>query len=204
VETDWEPVCNGVHCESTRSARVKGVVTLAPIYSGETQQQWTKEAMFTPQIQLSAASQCERDGRIWTGSECLTSSQVADRRMPANSRQDVPPQQPSDAQQQPAAEQAPPAQPPQPVPQQQVECPAQIVVQGQFYPVQYISADRAQVAVPAMSCPVQGAVDVFVFQCTAKNPPTFPGEGQWIQVEAVMAPPCDSNGNPAGNQPVRF
>jgi hypothetical protein len=93
---------------------------------------------------------------------------------------------------------------PQPVPQAIYECPNQIVVQGQYFPVQFLAADRGQVSVPAMSCQSPGYYDVFVFQCAAKNPPTFPNEGQWIQVEAVMAPACGQGGQPANNLPTRF
>lgn len=78
------------------------------------------------------------------------------------------------------------------------------MVQGQYYPVQFVAADRGQVSVPAMSCHLPGAIDVFVFQCAQRSPASFHGEGQWIQVEAAMAPACDANGNPTGNVPARF
>lgn len=196
VETVWEPVCAGTTCEATRSARVKAKVTLSPIYGGEAPLEWKRDALFSPQIQLSQAAQCARNGGEWAGTECLTPAQVAERRIASSGGGRAEPA--------PAEAPPPPAEIPQPVAPPVYECPNQIVVQGQYYPVQFLAADRGQVTVQAMSCPASGAVDVFVFQCSAKNPASFPNEGQWIQVEAVMAPACDSEGRPAGNLPVRF
>jgi hypothetical protein len=204
IETVWEPVCGGPSCDGTKSARVKAHVTLAAITGNEAPLEWSKDAMFTPQIQLSQAAVCARGGGEWTGRECLTPAQVAERRIasPAAAR---------DAGSAVTAV-APPQEVPPPVQQVTPECPPQIMVQGQYYPVQFLGADRAQVTTPAMSCAMPGANDVFVFQCTPKSnlapgtdrAPSSAPEGQWIQVEAVMAPACDQNGNPVGNLPQRF
>jgi hypothetical protein len=204
VETVWEPVCAGAGCEGTKSARVRAKVTLSAVAGNEAPLEWTKEALFTPPIQLSQAAQCGRGGGTWTGSECLSPSQLAERRIASP---------PGGATPEPAPVNLPPdstAQavqetPPEPVQAPVYECPNQVVVQGQYYAVQFLSADRGQVTTPAMSCPMPGATDVFVFQCTGKQPASFPNEGQWVQVEAVMAPACDQAGNPVGGSlPVRF
>jgi hypothetical protein len=201
VETLWEPVCGGPRCEGTKSLRVKAKVVLTPMVENGTPMIWSKDGQFTPQIQLSQAAVCARGGGQWASTECLTPSQAAERRIASPPRE-------------PASPTPPPmpenpnlrAQQEMPVPQQPViyECPNQIVVQGQYYPVQFLSADRGQVSVPAMSCPGAGYLDVFVFQCAAKNPASFPNEGQWIQVEAVMAPPCGAQGGGQQNIPIRY
>lgn len=193
VETVWEPVCADARCENTKSMRVKAKISLAPVEENTVPLQWTKDSMFSPRIQLSQAAMCERGGGIWASTECITPSQAAERSL-AGERQKTPVFTATEAPPPEAAE--PPA---------QYECPVQIVVQGQYYNVQWLTADRAQVSVPAMSCPNQGFSDIFVFQCAAKNPPTIlPSgqmEGQWVQVEAVMAPACDQYGNPVGDGP---
>jgi len=158
--------------------------------------QWTKEGLFSPQIALSASAACERGGGVWANTECLSAAQAAERQIASSPKTE-------------AVNATPPENLDQPLPEQaqtpvQYECPNQIVVQGQYYPVQWLAADRAQVSVPAMSCPGGGLQDVFVFQCAAKTPAAFPGEGQWIQVEAVMAPPCDESGRPIDNNAPRF
>ncbi|MGZ3658186.1 MAG: hypothetical protein ACXVB9_15980 [Bdellovibrionota bacterium] len=196
VETVWEPMCAGDRCESTKSMTVKAKVTLAAMNPGETPLQWAKDVLFTPQIQLSQASQCARGGGEWSGTECLTPSQVAERRIASPSRaESVPP---------PPAENADPRDAPTPAAPPVYECPNQIVVQSQYYPVQFLAADRGQVTVPSMSCPDSGLQDTFVFQCTQKTPAAFPNEGQWVQVEAAMAA-CAGTGAPVSNTlPTRF
>lgn len=202
VETVWEPVCGGARCENTKSIRVKAKVTLAPLADKSVPTEWSREAMFTPQIELSAAATCERGGGVWAQSECLTPTQAAERRI-AGSRNvrteavNANPEPPRDDRV------------PEPVQPPQFQCPNQIVVQGQYYQVQWTSHDRGQIVVPAMSCQVGNQQDVFVFQCGAKpgaerQPAGFLSEGQWIQVEAVMAPPCDSTGRPVGDGQQRF
>jgi|GEM_PF-6264159 len=191
VETVWEPVCSGPRCENTQSIKVKAKVTLAPILENQVPLEWTRESTFTPQIALSGAASCERGGGVWANTECLTATQAAERQIassPKGKPDAITGPAPDAREERPADPQMPP----------QYECPNQIVVQGQYYPVQWLTADRGQVSVPAMSCPAAGLTDVFVFQCAAKNPATFPNEGQWIQVEAVMSPPCDEQGNPVG------
>lgn len=194
VETVWEPVCADARCENTKSVRVKAKISLAPVIGPEAPLQWTREAMFSPQIELSASANCERGGGVWGGTECLTPAQDAERRL-AGARNAAP----AEATREPAQGQA------DPVPEQAqlppvYDCPNQIVVQGQYFPVQWLAADRAQVTVPAMSCPGRGLTDTFVFQCAAKSPASYPNEGQWVQVEAVMSPPCDQYGNPLDGQ----
>jgi hypothetical protein len=195
VETAWVPVCAGDRCESTHSLTVKAKVTLAPINPGEAPIEWTKDAMFTPQILLSRSTECARQAMEWTGSECLTPSQIAERRLASPTVARLEQAQPPIDQRDTTVTTISPA---------VYECPQQIVVQGQYYPVQFIAADRGQITIPSMSCPQPGMQDVFVFQCSVKNPAAFPNEGQWIQVEAVMAPACDGGANAPANLPTRF
>ncbi len=208
AETVWDPACNNAHCEGTKAFRVKATVTLAPMAEGQPPLVWHKEGMFAPTLQLSQATVCARGGGTWSGTECLTPGQVAERQIasPGAARAEEAP--PLDSREDRAQGEMPQ------LPVQYI-CPNQIVVQGMYYPVQRISEDRAQVSVPAASCPAGPTPDVFVFQCAARpvaegEPPPVPGstaEGQWIQVEAVMAPACDQFGNPLGGDqsaPARY
>mgnify|MGYP003347462438 FL=1 len=201
VETVWEPVCAGDRCENTRSLKVKAKITLSPVIGPEAPLVWNKEVMFTPQVQLSKGASCVRGGGEWTGMECLTPSQAAERRL-ASPRGSAPSEIREASPER--LENSLPSENPTPVPQVIYECPNQIVVQGQYYPVQFLAADRGQVSVPAMSCHAPGAFDMFVFQCVVKSPAAFPNEGQWIQVEAAMAAACDEGGTPITNLPTRF
>jgi hypothetical protein len=196
VETVWEPVCADTRCENTNSVTVKAKVSLVPLQEGALPMEWTRDALFSPQIALSGAASCERGGGVWANTECLTQAQASERQLAST---------PNGGAAQPVPADAPP--PEQAVEQAQVpvqyECPNQIVVYGQYFDVAWLAADRGQVSVPSQTCP-PGVFDVFVFQCAAKNPATFPNEGQWIQVEAVMAPPCDQYGNPVANEGARL
>lgn len=194
VETTWDPVCSGASCEATKSARVRAHVTLATFRENEPPLEWSKEFLFTPQLQLSQAAQCARGGGVWAETECLTPDQAAQRRLASAPKGTDTDASVSEAALAPTGV-APNQEVPPPAAPVVYECPNQIVVQTMYYPVQFLSVDRGQVTVPAMSCQAQGAFDTFVFQCVAKSQPTFPNEGQWIQVEAVMAPACDQGGN---------
>jgi hypothetical protein len=194
VEAKWEPVCAAGRCENTKSMNVMVKVTFndgtkAPL-------DWEKTGFFTPIVQLSQNVTCARGGGVWANTECLTPEQAAQRSLasansPRASARDYEAAQ-ADANANPV-----PVTPENP---DQYVCPAQIVVQGSYYPVDFITAGRGQVRVPAMNgCPAE---DTFVFQCNRKEPATFEGEGQWIQTEAVMAgADCRtpvSNGAPQG------
>jgi hypothetical protein len=70
----------------------------------------------------------------------------------------------------------------------EVQCPPEIEIQGIAYPVEMLGPNRGQVRAPAMNgCPAE---DVFVFQCQAHS--ADDRDGQWIQVEAHMAPNCNA------------
>jgi hypothetical protein len=195
VETVWEPVCADARCESTNSVTVKAKVSLFPLIEGTLPMEWTRDAIFTPQLALSSTVSCERGGGIWANTECLTQAQAAERQLASTPRTD-------------SARAATASPPPEQATEQagvpsQYECPNQIVVYGQYFEVSWLAADRGQVNVPSQTCP-PGVFDLFVFQCAAKTPASFPNEGQWIQVEAVMAPPCDQYGNPVTNEGARL
>lgn len=195
VETAWAPVCAPGNCESTKSIRI-GAKVYYDAGAGKPEV-WKKDAMFTPTLKLSQGVVCERGGGVWAVTECLTSEQAAQRKIASSLGRESrePPregvQQTRDNYDR-AREEAPSA----PMEQPEYICPDTIVVQGQFYTLEYLAPGRGQVHVPALNgCPAE---DVFIFQCTAKSPATFEGEGQWVQVEAVMAPNCDEAGRPLG------
>lgn len=199
VEAWWKPVCAPGNCDNTKSFRVKARVYYQPDASVAARF-WEKDGMFTPAVKLSQSVSCQRGGGIWMGTECVTPEQA---RQIASSNREPPRAGVSAAMASASArEQDARAQeeiPSEPVPDAvpQYVCPESIVVQGEFYAVEHIGPGRGQVRVPAVNgCPAE---DVFVFQCTPKNPPEFEGEGQWIQTEGVMAPPCDENGHPLGD-----
>jgi hypothetical protein len=199
VETTWQPVCAPNNCENTRSLRVTGKVTFHGS-AGETPLEWSRQETYNPVVQLSQAVTCERGGGVWYNTECLTPAQVSERQLASSDGRRGARDGARHEAVQPAAALPTPAEAQVP---QRFQCPDKIVVQDQVYPIQQISEDRAQVSVQAMSCPAEGVFDVFIFQCAAKSDPTFPGEGQWIQVEAVMAPACDASGHSLGEN-IRF
>jgi hypothetical protein len=184
VEAEWAPVCGASGpCENTRSARITARVILS---SGEITDEWSKESLVTPTLKLSEAVTCERGGGVWALTECLSHDQAAQRELASRgeARERFDPrllERPDDP---------PPAAEPQEAPR--VSCDNEIMIQGEAYPLQYISHNRAQAFVPAMNgCPAE---DLFVFQCQPKSPDD--PYGQWIQIEAKMAPGCDEQGRP--------
>lgn len=187
VEASWDPVCGGGgRCENTKSMNVK----LKVVYNDGVNKQpidWEKSALFSPPIQLSQGVACERNNGIWANTECLTPEQAAQRNI-ASARSPRVAAQDYESAQREADARAVPVTPNNP---DQYICPNQIVVQGAYYQVDFISAGRGQVKVPAMNgCPAE---DIFVFTCNQKQPASFDGEGQWIQTEAVMVgPDCQS------------
>lgn len=189
VETEWAPVCGASGpCENTRSARVTARVILN---SGEITDEWSKEALVTPNLKLSEAVNCERGGGVWALTECLSHDQAAQRQIASRGGQIDPRylERPDDS----------PPPPVEPSDSPRVACENEIAIQGEVYPLQYITHNRAQVSVPAMNgCPAE---DTFVFQCQPKS--LDDPYGQWIQIEAKMAPACDEQGmvqDSAGNR----
>ncbi len=191
VEAAWEPVCspNGP-CENTRSGRMKVRVSLSDgVSAGD---EWYKEKLFTPTIKVTQSVSCERAGNVWTGLECLSPDQAAQRQIASGSSSPTPATVPPILPAEKNPWEVDGAQVPE------VTCSDQLEIQGQFYVLEYIGPNRAFTRVPAINnCP--GAMDVFVFQCQLKTPEDR--EGQWVQVEAQMAPNCDEFGNPMG-QPL--
>ena len=190
VETEWKPICAPGGCGNTKSMNVNAKVTYN-LGDGKIQPiVWTKEIMFSPLLTVSPQVLCEREGRVWDRGNCVnplaqTRNFATDQRPPAPDM--IAPDMPQI--------------PPPPVQEVEYVCPTSIVVQGLEYTVETLRVNRAQVRIPATNgCPGE---DTFVFQCTAKNPPNFEGEGQWVQVEAAMAPPCDEQGNPLNGPTFR-
>jgi hypothetical protein len=193
VESSWKPVCSSNRCEQTKSIQVK----LNVVYDDGSKEvgplSWNKEALFSPSLQLSAAVTCERGGGVWTNVECLTPEQAAQRNI-ASTRGSPPAAEASESSPAPGAEATAAA-----TEAEQFICPQQIAVQGVYYPVDFLTAGRSRVKVPAMNgCNTE---DTFVFSCNRKEPAQFEGEGQWVQVEAIMAgPDCQSGAALGGNE----
>jgi hypothetical protein len=188
VEAIWDPVCSGGRCENTKSMNVKVKVSYNDGVT-KTPLDWEKSGLFSPVFQLSQAVTCQREGGVWANTECLTPEQASQRQLASARSPRV-----AAAESQPAA-----AAPDSP---DQFICPNQIIVQGLYYPVDFITAGKGQVKVPAMNgCQAE---DTFVFQCNKKEPAQFEGEGQWIQVEAVMAGSDCQSGVSAGQESTGY
>jgi hypothetical protein len=182
VEARWQPVCSaGARCEGTRSARIQVKVLLQGV---SYPRDWEREEVITPALKLSAAVSCERGGGVWALTECLSHEQASQRQIasgPARAGLLREPEEREERLEQQLAAVAP-----------EVHCPDQLNIQGQYHYLEYISPGRSQARTPAMNgCPGE---DVFVFQCQPRQPDDR--EGQWIQVEAQMAPNCDAYGRP--------
>jgi len=177
VEAVWSPVCNsGYRCEGTRSARFKFKVMLGD--NPDNPQEWTREELFTPSIKLSQSVTCERGGGVWGVTECLTPDQAAERQIASRGNEGKPR---FDADQSPTVPEQP-----------EYVCPDQLEIQGEYVQLEHLGANRALARVPAMNGCL--AEDIFTFQCQHKR--ADDREGQWVQVEAQMAPNCDANGAP--------
>ncbi len=186
VEASWSPVCspNGP-CDQTRSAKIIGKVVYDDGQSPP--EEWTKENLVTPQLQLSQAVVCERGGGVWALTECLTPDQARQIASGGSSGSGGGASSPAGGTD--FAEDTPRALLPDAV------CSPQQIIQGEWMDVEMIAPNRGQVRVPAMNgCPAQ---DVFIFQCQPIS--NRDREGQWVQIEAQMAPPCDANGDPVGS-----
>lgn len=188
LEALWKPVCGNSYCENTRAFTVKAVLVLKTSEEAEPMK-WEHDGQFNPELKLSKGVSCERNGGIWSGTACLSNSEAAAQRQIA---------QLGAAGNNPAIAQM--VQESRPVMAEDLICPDSIPIQGQVYTLERLSrqdggdggytgaAIRGRVRIPSMSgCPGE---DSFTFQCQQKLPAQFEGEGQWIQVEAQMAPPC--------------
>jgi hypothetical protein len=180
VEASWEPVCsaNGP-CDNTRSAKIQARVVYDTGKSPP--EEWKRDQVVSPQIQFSEAVICERGGGVWALTECLSPDQASQRQIASGAQNGETPVYPEDS--------APMAVLPD------ASCPNQQMIQGELMDVEPIGPNRAQVRIPAMNgCP---ADDIFIFQCQPIS--ARDREGQWVQIEAQLAPACDANGNPVGS-----
>ena len=187
VEARWKPVCGGAHCENTRSFHLEASVVLQADAAAQPER-WGQIKMYNPELKLSQAVTCERGGGVWAETRCMTPGEAATYRQVASGSA-------------PVQGYASEGEGPVGVPEEELICPDHINIQGSLYTLERMSPDpaaaggratglRGQVRVAAMNgCP---AYDTFTFQCQMKNPAQFAGEGQWIQVEAQMAPGCDA------------
>lgn len=195
IEAAWQPVCDSNRCEGTKSFRIKVKV----IYSAGTSQspeEWSHEEMYSPTIKISENTNCVRGGGIWSGTECLTPDQANDRNI-ASKNGVIGPNGMNEDQMRREEGMMGASSGGNDAGSNGVResiCPNQIALQSQYWSLEMLSPGRGQVRMPAVNgCPAE---DVFVFQCMPKVPAEFEGEGQWIQVEAQMAPHCDGAGNP--------
>jgi hypothetical protein len=178
VESHWKPVCNGSHCENTRSFQLS--VKVLRHVEGKPLEVWQKEDIVNPVIQLGRAAECQRGGGIWAEVECLTPDQASARQLASAPSAQASPQGSSlgyDAAPTSASEEV-----------VEYECPSDININEERFTLERHPGGKGIVGVPAMNgCP---DTDLFTFQCQAKFPASFPNEGQWVQVEAKMAPTC--------------
>lgn len=183
VEAAWVPVCSNSYCERTNQAKV--FVRALLFEPGKNLEKWEKNATFYPRIVLSAATQCARDAKVWTGVDCLD----ADQARSLASKGQAPALALDTAQ--PGQRRSEEGGVTNVEPEKEVICPSVLTIQGENFPVQMISVNRGKVATPAMNgCPAE---DIFTFQCQANQEDDR--EGQWIQIEAQMAPNCEGDFN---------
>lgn len=197
VTSSWAPVCAPGDCLNTNSFRVNVAVVFE---DPKNPLKWEKEALVQPNLRLTESVQCERSGRAWTGTTCVENGGgnrviASDSDRPdANLRSDAMDRNGPvrESQEMPEGFQKPQEDP--------YICPDNMTIQGKVYTLEMMGPNNSQVRVPAINgCPAE---DIFKFNCAAKNPPSFAGEGQWIQIEAEMAPNCDDRGAPTG-EPIR-
>jgi hypothetical protein len=188
VEAKWEPICQSPYCEGTRSGRIKVKVSL---HAEGAPQHWEKETRFNPQVELSQAVLCARDGKVWALSECLSHEEIAQRKLASGTQ--------NPRAMQLAAPTAGIGQGQVVMPEEEVVCPSSLPIQGEYLPLEPISVNRARARYPAVNgCP--GAEDIFTFQCQPLEPNAR--DGQWVQVEAQMAPGCDETAGNVVQEPV--
>lgn len=189
VEAIWIPVCADNRCENTKSFKVKMKVIYNAGLPGEAEE-WSQEDLYSPPIKITEGIACARGGGVWAGTECLSPAQASERNIASNQNNGViAPNGMNESQiRQEEVQMGGAGGGPEPT------CPNQIQLQSQYWSLEMLSPGRGQVRMPAVNgCPAE---DYFTFQCMPKVPAEFEGEGQWIQVEASMAPTCDSAGNP--------
>lgn len=193
IDAQWRPVCAPTGCDSTQSLRV--YVRL--VYNegdARSKREWQTQSLQTPQINLTARAACARQGGAFDGSRCLRGGEAV-----AANTDSLPgmssPQRPEDNYQQ--GEEG------------RYTCPDVVLVQGLNYVPEVDEYGKAEVRVPAVNgCP---APDRYFFSCVAKNGPSSEdralaseGEGQWMQVDAQLAPNCDDAGNPIPDEPTHL
>lgn len=188
VESSWSPICKANTCEGTQNFHMKVAVfyndgkTASPLV-------WKTEKLQTPNLKLSQAVACEREGHVWAQTECISPEQATQRNIA--SKPSVVGPEGMDEQRLREEE----AQMSSVAPVSEPVCPDQIFLHEQYWNLERIDGGRAQAYLPsANGCP--NAQDLVTFQCSPKIPASFPGEGQWLQLQIVMAPQCDAGGNP--------
>lgn len=197
VETSWQPICSSGRCEGTKSFKMRSRVTFNSGDKEHPPLDWSREEMYSPTLKLSEAALCVRDAKVWVNGECISADLAAQRNVASsNKTETIEGSNPSE--EIPVVEQEG-----QRDPQENMNnwvCPNTIVLQGQEFYMDILQPGRGQVQVPAVNgCP--NVADLFIFQCVQKSPAAFEGEGQWVQVEAQMAPPCQGAEGVQGGEP---
>lgn len=179
ITAKWTPVCGGNACDNTKSMHVRVDLVLNDGQSSA--QKWNIERFIEPRISLTATASCARQGGVQRGDQCL--SKDAAERVPASSPTDrVNARAGQETHIDPYSEQG----------QNAFTCPDRIMIQGQEEYAVIDSLGHARVEIPASNgCP--NAVDAFIFKCSPVGQPdqTVSRDGQWVQIEAILAPVCE-------------
>jgi hypothetical protein len=189
IEAVWRPVCSPPQCEFTKSFYLK-VKLLYQEGAEATPTQATLEQLITPDLKLSAAVSCAREKGIYDGLTCRRPGDTVAAPSQPESQPNINSgsglNEPVAPQQEPTTLVA------------QFACPETITINGNQVQVDATMA-AAKVEIPTSAgCNGQG-FDSFTFQCIEKTPATFDGEGQWAQIGAQLAPPCDQDNRPMEN-----
>ncbi|MCO5144519.1 MAG: hypothetical protein M9962_15690 [Oligoflexia bacterium] len=184
VEAEWSPVCSLGRCENTRSVKVRVKLFY---HASEKPKEWSREEIYAPELKLSASVSCVRGGGVWAETQCLSPQEAQSRQIASSATREAQGIEQNDSRDDRRNEEM--------SQMQSVHvCPESIVIQGEYYGIEYTADNRGRIRVPAMNgCPAE---DIFDFQCVAKVPANFQGEGHWVQVGASMAPTCDGSGRP--------
>ncbi len=190
VQTIWSPICADDRCVNTKSFRVKAKVVYNPGRVAE-KLEWAGEAMFSPNLRLSQAVLCQKEGKVWAGTHCANPGEVSERGI-ASGDEDLERIERMEQDRGSAS---------MPAPVLPAVCAPEIELQGSVHMLEILSPGRAQVRLPAMNgCPAE---DIFIFQCSPTSLSmderiVEQAPGQWTQIEAMMAPMCDESGQQVG------
>jgi hypothetical protein len=186
LESRWTPVCAGAACDNVRSMRVEVSVVFS---DGTNSFSARAERLVQPEIRLTESVRCQREQGFYDGRQCIKNFGT-ERTVASNDRNG--PARAADENYRPDPRDFP------------LQCPEYFQVDSEFYRVELVGPGKGRIRIPAVNhCP--DAHDTFILGCVAigasEDPYARSDQGKWQQSEAIMAPPCDADGNPIG-QPV--